>query len=105
MSVTYRYKLHDRGPALWPEHKPLAEVLELQATTPEGIWSSVYQGSPTSPGGSIFKRAYWRGKNRYNAAPDNLVRITSGCVARWISWDTALKDTNEAAYTAAVTGE
>lgn len=105
MSITHRVLLHSRGPALWPEHKPLAEILELQATTPEGIWNAIYQGSPKAPSGSIFKRAWWRGKNRYDSSPENLVRMGSACVGRWISWDTAMKDTNESAYTADVVGE
>jgi predicted phage terminase large subunit-like protein len=62
MPVTHRVLLHTQGPALVAEHKPLAEILELQATTPEGIWNAVYQGAPTAPGGSIFKRAWWRGQ-------------------------------------------
>jgi predicted phage terminase large subunit-like protein len=105
MPVTHRVLLHRDGPALWPSHKPLSEILELQATTPEGIWQAVYQGSPTAPGGTIFKRAWWRNKNRYDASPENLVRLASACIGRYISWDTALKDTNEAAYTACNVGE
>lgn len=105
MTVTHRVLLHRNGPALWPSHKSLAEILELQATTPEGIWNAVYQGSPTAPGGTIFKRAWWRQQNRYDSSPDNLQRMLSKCIGRWISWDTALKDTNESAYTAAVVGE
>jgi predicted phage terminase large subunit-like protein len=105
MPVTHRVLLHRDGPALWPSHKPLAEILELQATTPEGIWQAVYQGAPTAPGGSIFKRQWWRGRNRYDASEDNLVRMRSKCIGRWISWDTALKDKDDAAYTAAVVGE
>jgi len=105
MPVTHRVLLHKNGPALWPEHKPLAEILELQATTPEGIWNAVYQGSPSAPGGTIFRREWWRGKNRYDSTPANLVRLTSRCIGRYISWDTALKDTNDAAYTACNVGE
>jgi hypothetical protein len=105
MPVTHRVKLHSNGPALWPEHKPLAEILELQATTPDPIWQAVYQGAPTAPGGSIFKRAWWRGQDRYDSSAENLQRMMSACIGRWISWDTALKDTNTAAYTAAVVGE
>ncbi len=105
MPVTHRVKLHSNGPALWPEHKSLAEVLELQATTPDPIWNAVYQGAPTSPGGSIFKRRWYRNQNRYDASPDNLQRMWSRCIGRWISWDTALKDTNTSAFTAVVVGE
>lgn len=105
MPVTHRVWLHGEGPALWPSHKPLAEILELQATTPEHIWSAVYQGQPTPAGGTIFKRAWFRGTNRYTATDGDLVRMRSKCIGRWISWDTALKDKTDAAYTAAVVGE
>lgn len=107
MPVTHRVKLHSKGPALWPEHKPLAEVLELQSTTPDPIWGAVYQGSPTSPGGTIFKRSWWRNKNRFPMMVDGKLNrsLGWGCVGRWISWDTAFKDTEDAAYTACVVGE
>ncbi len=107
MPVTHRVLLHRNGPALWPEHKPLDEILELRATTPEPIWNAVYQGAPTSPGGTIFKRAWWRNQNRFPLMVDGKLHrsLGWGCVARWISWDTALKDTNDAAYTADVVGE
>ena len=86
---TYRVKLHDNGPALWPEHKPVEQVLELQATTPEDTWETTYQGNPTPPAGSVFRRAWWIGKNRYDPADRGLI---NSCLARWVSWDTGLKD-------------
>jgi predicted phage terminase large subunit-like protein len=95
---TYRVKLHGRGPALWPEHKPLPEIEELRATTPALIWSGTYQGLPTPPGGFTFRREWWRNKNRYNpAAPPTLI-------ARFQSWDTAEVDTEKAAYSVCITG-
>lgn len=93
--------LHDE-PVLWPEHKPLPQVRELQATTPENIWEGTYQGNPTPPGGSIFRREWWRGKNRYD--PDDR-RLVNWVVGRWISWDTGLKDNDSSAYTVATVGE
>jgi predicted phage terminase large subunit-like protein len=104
MPVTHRVLLHSNGPALWPEHKSLKEVLELEATTPEPIWNAVYQGAPTSPGGSIFKRKWWRNQNRYNASPENLQTMWHKSIGCWISWDTALKDKDTAAYTAVIVG-
>ena len=105
MPTTTRVKLHSNGPALWPEHKPLPEVLELKATTPAPIWSSIYQGEPTPAGGSIFHREWWRGKNRYDSDPAELQRMLSACIGRWISWDTAFKDLATADYTAVVVTE
>ncbi len=102
MPITHRVLLHRDGPALWPSHKPLSEILELQATTPETIFNAIYQGAPTSPSGTIFRRAWWRNRNRYDASDS---RRVSACIGRYISWDTALKDTNDAAYTVAVVGE
>jgi predicted phage terminase large subunit-like protein len=102
MPTTYRYKVHNQGPALWPDHKPLAEVLELEATTPDYIWKSIYQGNPTAAAGTIFRREWWRAKNRYDVTEQ---RKVFGCIGRWISWDTGLKDTNTSAFTACVVGE
>lgn len=101
MPTQTRYLLHANGPALWPEHKPLSEVLELQATTPAGVWSATYQGSPTAPEGTVFKREWFRG-NRFDASSP---AISSQVVARWISFDTALKDKAGNAYTASAVGE
>jgi len=93
--------LHNSGPALWPGHKPLAEVLELKATTPPGIWSGTYQGWPTPPGGQVFQRAWWR-DNRFDASDRRLI---ASCIGRWQSWDTALKDKESSDYAACVIGE
>jgi predicted phage terminase large subunit-like protein len=98
----YKYLIHENGPALWPEHKPVEEVLELQRTTPENIWEGTYQGNPTPPAGTIFRREWWRGQNRFDISDQSLVH---SCIARWISWDTGLKDDDTNAYTAAVIGE
>jgi phage terminase large subunit-like protein len=77
----------------------------LQATTPEGDLERGVPGRTDGAGRLIFKRAWWRGKNRYDSSPENLQRMRSKCIGRWISWDTALKDKDDAAYTAAVVGE
>ena len=84
--------LHHDGPALWPQHKPLAEVLELRATTPELTWSGTYQGVPTPPGGYTFKRSWWPKERRYDTADSGIRNLV---YARYISWDTGLKDKEE----------
>ncbi len=99
---TYRVKLHDNGPALWPEHKPAEQVLELQATTPEDTWETTYQGNPTPPGGSVFRRAWWIGQCRYDPADRGLI---NSCMGRWMSWDTGLKDKETSAYSACCVAE
>lgn len=101
-AVQHRILLHDGGPALWPAHKPAYEIEELKATTPEAIWEATYQGNPTPPGGSVFRRAWWRNQSRFDAEDRKLV---TRCVARWISWDTGLKDKAENAFTSCVVGE
>jgi predicted phage terminase large subunit-like protein len=98
MPITTKLRLHSEGPALWPEHKPLEEVLDLKATTPDAIWESTYNGNPTPPGGAVFMKAWWDGKNRYDANDPALMRQV---VARWITWDTAQKDKVDNDYTAA----
>lgn len=102
MATQYRFLLHQNGPALWPSHKSAAEVLELRATTPDPIWEATYQGNPTPPGGQVFKRGWWTGKNRYDPADQALINI---CVGRWISWDTGLKDKETADFSAYSVGE
>lgn len=101
MTTQYRYLIHKNGPALWPEHKPLTEVLELKDTTPENIFEATYQGNPTAPGGSTFKRDFFK-DNRYDASDQGLI---NRCVARYVSWDTAMKAGVDNAYTAHVVGE
>ena len=100
--ISTRFLLHSNGPALWPVHKSLDEVLALRDATPETTWQATYQGNPTPPAGTVFKREWWRGQTRFDAADTGLV---TSCIGRWISWDTGLKDASTNAYTAAVVGE
>ena len=86
---------------MWPEHKGEAEVLELEATTPDLTFNTTYQGRPVVPGGSIFQRKWLRGR-RYDItdrATKNLARY------RYMSWDTAISEKETAAYTVNVVGE
>jgi predicted phage terminase large subunit-like protein len=99
---TYHYTVHRNGPALWPEHKSLTEILKLQATTPSLIWEGTYQGNPTPAGGYVFRRKFWNGKNRYAADGHDLRGLV---VARFQSWDTAEEVGESNAWTACVTGE
>lgn len=103
MPTTTRVLLHSDGPVLWPAMKPLAEVQALKDTTPAVIWETTYQGNPVPPAGTVFLRAWWAAPAaRFDAAAPNPVL---GCVGRWISWDTALKDESDNAWTVAVVGE
>ena len=98
MSIQHRYLLHTNGPALWPDHKPLAEVLELRDTTPETVWEATYQGHPTPPGGVVFRREWWR-------QPDSRFSERAAAVGRFISWDTGLKDKLTNAFSVGIVGE
>lgn len=102
-TTQYKYLLHSEGPALWPAHKPLKEVLELKATTPALIWEGTFQGNPTAAGGHLFERV-WFTNNRFEL-PLPITDFLSQCVARYISFDTAFKDTTTSAYTACTVGE
>lgn len=85
---THSVILHSNGPALWPEAKPLEEVLALRDLTPELIWSATYQGAPTPPTGYTFKRDWWNGgRNRFHlSSPDYRP------IGRYIGWDGAFKE-------------
>lgn len=88
--------------ALWPEHKPLSEVLKLRATTPALIWEGTYQGNPTPAGGYTFRREWWSGKNRYQAGDR---RLLTQVVGRYQSWDFAAKDKQSNDLSACVTAD
>jgi predicted phage terminase large subunit-like protein len=97
MPITTSYTLHTDGPALWPDHKPLEEVLELQATTPDDIFQCTYQGRATPRGGLVFLRAWWLDdQTRYDPTDR---AYWSQSVGRLISWDTAEKDKETSAWT------
>jgi phage terminase large subunit-like protein len=89
-------KLHNET-TLWPAHKSEAEVLELKATTPIHIFQTTYQGFPTNPSGNIFKRE-WFDKRWISDTHEQPI-------ARWMSMDTALSDSESAAMSAIVVGE
>lgn len=92
--------VHTNGPALWPEHKAVNEILALRETTPALVWEGTYQGNPSPAGGYTFRREFWSGQNRYHAGElDPLV------VARFQSWDTAETDNATSAYSVGITGD
>ncbi len=86
--------------ALWPEHKPLAEVIKLRDTTPELTWEGTFQGNPTPKSGYTFRRSFWGDSTRYHAD-----EFRGRVVARYQSWDTAETTGNTSAWTVGITGE
>lgn len=103
--TTHQVYLHS-GRVIWPEHKPLEEVEQLRDTTPEPVWWSTYQSTPTRPGGRTFRAAWWQGRNRYDLDERSL---QAQVYARFISWDTAQKEDkrerDDHDYSACVVGE
>lgn len=97
---TYQTVIHTDGPALWPAHLPLADVLKLRATTPVLVWEGTYQGNPTPTGGHTFKREYWQDKNRYVAG-----EYAGKVVARYQSWDFAEKDKETNDFSVCITAD
>lgn len=89
------------GEALWPERYSLDDFVRIRATTLDAPWESLYQQNPMPPGGTIFLRE-WFQSARYIPDPP---RPWSQVAARYLSWDTAFKDTSSSAYTACVVGE
>lgn len=102
MPIHTRVLLHTHGPALWPEHKPAAEVLALKASTLEDVWETTWQGNPTPPSGTVFRRSWWPAEHRYDAGDQSLV---NACIARYLSLDTGMTESDRAAFTALSVGE
>ena len=62
----------------------------------EGLWI-------TDPTGKPFQAEWWaQGRNRYHVTDSKLKNLV---VARWVSFDTAMKDKEDNAYTACTVGE
>lgn len=92
------------GEALWPERWPIEALNEIRSgvrplddaegLSSEYVWNALYQGNPTGKGSTTFDREWF--VNRFD--PDDY-RLSNLAVARFISWDTALKDKSDSAYT------
>ena len=48
------------GEALWPERYPIPVLAEIKQVQGSYWWNALYMGSPTSAGGSVFKKAWFR---------------------------------------------
>lgn len=57
------------------------------------------QQRPAPEGGAIFMAKWWEGQNRYDPADQS---IYAKSIARWLFWDTALKDKEQNDTTAVV---
>lgn len=83
-----------KGSALWPEKFDEAALADKQATL-QGEYQALYQGNPTAPDGSRFKRSAFQLISPAQLAGYNLVPL-----AEYRSWDLAWSASDEADYTA-----
>ena len=82
------------GNALWPEFWSEKELLALRNELPSPKWEAQYQQHPTSEGGALVKREWW--KRWEQERPPQCYFIIQ-------SWDTAFLKTRRADYSACTT--
>jgi predicted phage terminase large subunit-like protein len=91
------------GALLSPDRFDAAAMATMTADLGAQRAAGQLQQRPAPAGGGIFKRDWWaEGRNRYDATDEHR-RIH--CVARWLSFDTAMKDAESNDYTARVVFE
>jgi predicted phage terminase large subunit-like protein len=83
-------------------HLPPSEIEAARADTVERVFRQEYEASFVDDATMIFEREWWAGQNRYDPEDKG---IPYRSIARWCSWDTAMKDKVTNAYTARVAGE
>jgi predicted phage terminase large subunit-like protein len=87
------------GDALWPERYSKEYLEGVRDSTDDWIWYAMHQQHPTNPGGVVMKRDWFEnGRNRYKPGQHRVI-------ARFQSWDTAMKKGRDAAYTSCSTLE
>ncbi len=79
---------------LWPEFWSLEELLKLRNELPASKWNAQYQQSPTSEGGALVKREWW--KEWTEERPPQCEFIIQ-------SWDTAFTKNERSDYSACTT--
>jgi predicted phage terminase large subunit-like protein len=79
---------------LWPEFWSLEELLKLRNELPASKWNAQYQQSPTSEGGALVKREWW--KEWTDERPPKCEFIIQ-------SWDTAFTKNERSDYSACTT--
>jgi predicted phage terminase large subunit-like protein len=76
------------GEALWPARYPLSRLRKRRERSGEYYFNANYQQRPSSPQGTIFKRAWWQ---RWRALPEAFD------LEVW-SWDMAFKDKESSSF-------
>lgn len=90
---------------LWPQRFSKQSISDLQVSLGDSA-SGQLQQRPTDISGGIFDREWWAMQNRWNQAMRDYIPASNEppnpnkVVARWISWDMALKDKSTSAYNA-----
>lgn len=84
------------GELLWPARFDETSMRALEVSLGTAA-SGQLQQRPSPAGGAIFQVDWWRDKNRY---PYSDHRLKNQAIARWLSFDTALKDDEKNDYTA-----
>ncbi len=91
------------GEALCPERYSLAKLRKMERRIGAYYFGALFQQRPQPAAGAIFKRDWWdKEATRYDPA-DRTVR--NQVLARWIVYDTALKDGATNDYSAAAVWE
>jgi predicted phage terminase large subunit-like protein len=84
----------EEGELLWPSRFGAKEVALLKQSLGARGAAGQLQQRPAPAGGMTFLKAWWLKQNRYHHGKNE-------CVSRWVSVDTAMKDEDENAYSAA----
>lgn len=79
------------------------EIEAMRQELTERAFEQEVVASFMADGAAVFLREWWQGKNRFNPAAPSAG--TNQIIARYLSYDTALKDTDRADYTACTVGE
>jgi predicted phage terminase large subunit-like protein len=58
--VKIRVKIHNRGPALWPERFSAKKLRQIAKTLGSYFFGCLYQGSPAPEGGGLFKKSWFK---------------------------------------------
>lgn len=99
------------GEPLWPERYTLKELERVRLSMTPRQWEAMYQQQPTSEGGNILKREWWRrwgvGHPPEVLTPEQKQAFLDGvppdCVYIFQVWDTAYTKTNQNDPSACIT--
>ena len=76
------------GQLLWPARFGEKENTAARLDLGPRAYAGQHAQRPAPAGGSIYQTAWWQGRNRITPTPRQVI-------ARWLSWDTAFKDSEQ----------